>query len=314
MEIILRELKVDAKTVNPTLVADVLLEFPSEMEAPLFISGHICTSDGYKIALLNENSTSGTTHHPLYILTDDDREKRHKENRLNRYACELTAELSSKTIEHIETLREKDSGKDVRFVVKLMCRYLEGALEASLKKDVSQPLSRVRVTKADHPYEIEHSKWIKEFAPKLGIGKFLLLELQIPENKKVPEFWKKLYEQLSKNTQDMEMALRGGDWEKSMLHIRKFYENAKIGDNKPGHKQHKEKFTALLENDGHDKEGIDNFYDGIWQFFEFFSKYIHDQDKKGNISERPHIHKEDAYFAYSMAVGLLNFIGRKISE
>jgi len=33
-------------------------------------------------------------------------------------------------------------------------------------------------------YKIEQSDWIARFAEKLGIGKFLLLELNIPEIKK----------------------------------------------------------------------------------------------------------------------------------
>jgi len=99
-----------------------------------------------------------------------------------------------------------------------------------------------------------------------------------------------------------------------MFYLRKFYENIKIGDNKPGHKDFKVEFDKILKHDQHGNEGIKNFYDALWQLFEFVSKYIHEKDKQGYLNSLPTPHKEDAYLAYSLAVGLLNFVGNKVNR
>lgn len=82
----------------------------------------------------------------------------------------------------------------------------------------------------------------------------------------------------------------------------------------PGHKQFKQELTKLLKDDQHGEEGIKNLYNSIWQLFEFFSKYIHAKDKQGNLSTLPMPLKEDAYLGYSLAMGFLNFIGRKLNR
>ena len=111
----------------------------------------------------------------------------------------------------------------------------------------------------------------------------------------------------------MESCMRKGDWHKTMFYARLFYERIKIGDNKPAHKKFREEFDKLLKKDQHNDEGIQNIYDALWQLFEFISKYTHVEDKQGNSKPIPVTSKEDAYFAYSLALGLLNFISKKIS-
>ena len=88
----------------------------------------------------------------------------------------------------------------------------------------------------------------------------------------------------------------------------------KIGDKKDGNKKFEEELTKLFTEEQHSQEGIQNLIDGIWKFFEYNSKFIHDRDKKGNLNSIPIATKEDAYFIYALGVGLLNVIGKKLSK
>jgi hypothetical protein len=56
------------------------------------------------------------------------------------------------------------------------------------------------------------------------------------------------------------------------------------------------------------QEGIENLIQGIANFFNYYSKIVHDKDRLGNFNPIVVARKEDAYFAYSMAVGLINLL------
>ncbi len=88
----------------------------------------------------------------------------------------------------------------------------------------------------------------------------------------------------------------------------------KIADLKPGNSKYFEEFQKLMFADGHSIEGVENLHTAIWQLFEFTSKYVHEKDKTGNLKPPLVTSKEDAYFAFSICVGLLNLLGRKISK
>lgn len=110
----------------------------------------------------------------------------------------------------------------------------------------------------------------------------------------------------------MESCLRSGDWQKVMFIGRKYFENIKVGDNKPGHNNFKNKLSAAFVEFGHSAEGIKELLDAIWHFFNFVSKYVHDKDRLGNLTTLPTPTRADAFFAYALAIGLLNMIGEKI--
>lgn len=160
---------------------------------------------------------------------------------------------------------------------------------------------------------ISQPTWLKACAPYLEIGDFLLLELRLPENLQVKEFWYTLYSAAANNVHEMERYIRNGDWENTLREARRFFENIKIGDSKTGNTEFKQEFNKLMAAAGHTPEGIGNLHDAIWQLFEFTSKYVHEKDKNGNLKPIIVTSKEDAYFAMSVCVGLLNLIGRKIS-
>lgn len=302
---------VDTQALTPTLTIRIDLEFGYKIEAPISISGRLLSSDGKVISYINEHQINSDNSYGVNILTRTEKDKIYREKTTNSYYAQLTAILSPKAIEHIEIQREKDHEKAVKFSIDLVVKYIDIPTEPpNLTGD---SIIRLQVKRQYNNIVIKQSDWVKNYAPLLGIGNFLLLELQIPDDKKVTEFWKELYAKLTHNLKDIETCLRVGDWQKAMFFARKFYENAKIGDNKKAHGKFKDEFNKLMAKDQHSQEGIDELYTAIWKLFEFISKYVHDKDKDGNLNPLPISTKEDAYFAYSIALGLLNLIGRKIN-
>jgi hypothetical protein len=59
--------------------------------------------------------------------------------------------------------------------------------------------------------------------------------------------------------------------------------------------------------------GLDDFVKSIWHIHDFASKFIHDNDKKGqNLNPIPHPQKEDAYFMYLWTMGFINLLNEKV--
>lgn len=300
---------IDTEALTPTLSIRIDLEFGQKVEAPISISGRLLSNDGKVIAFINEYQISSDNYYGISILTREQKDKLHRDENVIIYNAQLTACLTHKAIEHIEIQREKDPEKAVRFNLDFVIKYI--SIPTKPTNIAAEDLVRLQLKRLNRKLIINQSDWVIKFAPQLGIGNFLLLELEIPDNKKVTEFWKELYATLTHNLKDIETALRSGDWQKAMFFARKFYENAKIGDSKKAHHKFKDEFNKLMTKDQHSQEGIDDLYTAIWKLFEFISKYVHDKDQVGNLSPLPVTKKEDAYFAYAIALGLLNLIGRK---
>lgn len=178
----------------------------------------------------------------------------------------------------------------------------------------TRTVMRFRIERIKTSNTIPQGDWIKRFSPYLGIGKFMLIELKIPDDLLVDEFWQKLYNRVVQNLQEMEKGLKNGDWQNVLTISRKFYENIKFGDKKPRHAKFREQFDVIMKNQGHTDEGIQNLYDAIKNLFSFTSKYVHDKDTAGNLNPIVICTKEDAYLVYSLSIGLLNLIGKKISK
>ena len=304
------KIKVDDLSINPTLICSIDLEFDYSLEIPISVTGKLIGSNNRVLALISEHQINSDYDYGLRLLSKDEKEQSRKENRLHRRFVQLSAQLTQIAIESIENQRDKTSDKSINFSLDLVIKSM------SLTKDISdnrfEDFIKIKIAREYSNVSIEQSEWINKFSEKLGIGKFMLVELKVP-NSEVPDFWNKLFELLRKNVTDMELSIRSGDWQKTMLFARKFFENIKIGDKKKGHKEFREELNKKMTELQHSEKGIQNLYDGIWQFFEFTSKFIHDKDTDGNNYEvLPIPSKEDAYFVYALSVGLLGLLGKNL--
>lgn len=302
---------VDGQALSPTLVVQAELEFAYKLVVPISISGRLLSTDERVLAYLNECQINYENRFDLAVLSGEDRAK-HQRERASIYSASLTACLSPVAIEHLERQRDLDGEKAVRLNVEYVVKYIDVKAEKVI--GVGDNILGFHVKQSRNRVTISQSDWINKYANYLGVGNVLLLELQLPNDLKVNAFWKELYDILAQNVKEMENCLRSGDWFKTMICARRFYENAKIGDGKEIHNEFKNEFMKLMIKDQHNEEGCDNLLKGIWQFFEFISKYSHEKDKKGNIKPIPIAKKEDAYFAYTASVGLLNLLGSKLND
>lgn len=316
MNLVIRNIKVDNQTVESTLCIDVDIEFYEGIEVPISITGQMMLN-GKIISLLGEYKKVSAIDYELIVHDQKAYENKTdvRSNFKRLYSAQLSTKLSPAAIEYIELQREKHPEKSVSFQFEFV---LKSILLKFIPKGTGGPqntdeLLKISVTKPYGVFTINHSDWVNHFTEPLGIGKFLLVGLAIP-SVNVPVFWRALYEKLNGNLSSIEACLKSGEWQQAMLHLRKFYENIKIGDDKPGHKKFRQELDKLLKDDQHGEKGINHFYNALWQLFEFFSKFIHDKDTQGNPNPTPIPHKEDAYLGYSMAVGLLNFIGMKLNR
>jgi len=304
------KIKVDSQSINPTLICSMDLEFDRSIEIPISVSGKLIGSNHKVLSLLNEHQINREYNYGLRLLSKEEKEQSRKDNNSERYYVQLSAELSQLALNSIENQRNKNKDKSINFTIELVIKSL------NLTKDISdnryEDFIQINIEQEYLHPKIEQSEWINNYSEKLGIGKFLLLELNVP-NEHIPDFWSDLFNKLKTNVFEMENSIQSGDWQKTMLFARKFFENIKIGDKKKGHKVFREELNKKMMELQHSEKGIQNLYDGIWQFFEFISKFIHDKDTDGNSYEvLPIPSKEDAYFAYALSIGLLGLVGKKV--
>lgn len=172
----------------------------------------------------------------------------------------------------------------------------------------------MNIQKVQVQYKITQSDWINHFAKSIGVGKFLLLELLVPEDHGVSKQWSGVYKKLSKLVAEIETDNQKGELNFTMILARSYFENLKVENPNSGPSKFRDDFIKLLQENNHSAAGIDDFNNAIWKFFDFLSKYLHEKDKQFNDQAIPIANKEDAYFAYALSVGLLNLISRKMRK
>lgn len=310
MEILISNVSVQTQTLSPSLGISVKVTYNSNFEAPLTISGKLKVGEKY-IALVHEYHFSNNEKIELKILNNTQKPL-YKNNEPSSYYVNLLANLTPEAIDYMEKVREKKTDKSIQ----LNFEFFIKALNSSSHVNSHDNSLSVQISISNHNLykDIEQSDWVRNFSPQLGIGNFLLLELRMPEKKSVHGEWANLYERLCQRLTEIEDAIKNGDWQKALDRSRQFYENLKIGDGKDGHKRFEAELKKLFIKDQHSEEGFKNFLDAIWQLFEYNSKFIHDKDKKGELKPMPLTTKEDAYFAYTLGVALLNVIGKKLNN
>lgn len=302
-------IEVDTQSINPMLKIQVDLEFPYESEIPISISGKLCQQNGKILSVLTEYELNMDNDFGLTLKTEQERKS--KGNSQNRQSVQLCALLSPLAIQSIEEQREKAKNKSAEFYIEFIIKTL--SQPASLDNLQGNDLVRLNIERKPSRIKIEQSDWVDNFAPKLGIGSFLLLELNIAEND-VTDFWRDLTQILKSSILDMERSIRLGEWKKTIEYSRQFFDGLNIKNNRNTGAPFENKLKEVLKAEQHNEEGINDLLKAIKSLFDFTSKYVHPKDKSGILKPYPNAGKEDAYLVYTLSIGLFNLITTKIHK
>lgn len=308
MKLEIQQISIYRESIAPAISFSANIETSYNVEYPYLITGEMLCSG--KVISILQPILENRSEFEIRDISDADDNRNYRENRKNYFRLILIAELNEKKIDFIENERQKNAKKSVALNIRLRV----GAIRFPTIDRASEYKNKIRVEELFESVEIAQNDWLQRFSPSLGIGEFYLVELIKPEPKSTNKIWSDLHETLVENLNQMEEEIKKGDWQRTMEISRRFFENIKIGDKKKGHEKYKEELKKRMQDLQFDEVGINNLFDGIWKFFEFSSKFIHEKSTDGNAKPIPNAKKEDAYFVYSLSVNLTNLIYEKIES
>jgi hypothetical protein len=321
MDIKILLVEIDKDTLEPTLLITAEIEYFESYEMPLFINGKVKAEGGKTISFFNEMQV--TVHqkndfHLRMLSTAAVQNMFHSGNRDRRqHKVKLVAPLSQRAVEHIEQMREKNHEKSALIYFEFLTKHMQLPFypkSADSLKNTEGNFISIEIKHHYLSFTIKQSDWVNNYAPALGVGNFLLLEFKIPQKLKVGSDFAVMYDKLYQRTREMEQAIRASDWKGTMNIARRFYENIKFRGKRQPEKVLEEKLRALFQKDNHTKDGTTDFIEAIFHYHQFISKYIHEKDFETNFMPDVIPTKEDAYFAFTHAVALLNVIGKKVNK
>lgn len=318
-------------SINPEFTLTMNCFLQKNLEIPLEISGHILSEDNKKLSNIHQIFQLETQ--PISLSTREDRYDRE----LNTY-FRLTAPLSHRALDHIETLRTSNSKGDIILNIEIFVKLLESKIILSnmiLSKKEDQNGFYSVLFKYDPEFStsqsnmwvlsgnngpdfintvnkkfanqviIPSSDWVHDYCPVFQIGKFAVFEFLMPE---YTEGTGSIEERLNKSInaiKKMENDILEGEWNEVIEDSRAVWELLRNRD----------EIKDLLKDDGFTDQAIENFNETITQLFKFSSKFLH-QEEIGNRKIMPEMKasKEDAYLIYSLSLNLVNLISKKFQR
>lgn len=227
----------------------------------------------------------------------------------------LRIDLDDRAIQFFENSREKNNERSLIFTLELEFRLLSLPANTDKMLTPSEAFMVMNYKSESLWYQVSQSDWINKFAQQLGIGEFLLVELNIPSPQKTPAKWSELYDRLNLRLWDIKSAITAGDWYKAITKARLFYENLKFGNRHKSDKEFKTELKQMFIDERHSEASFEEFRKLIESFFNFLSKFMHDKDNlNGELNTIPNPSKEDAYMAYTVALAVMNVISSKLSK
>lgn len=330
--------------IEPAIEFPIVLTY-NNLEVPIGIEGILIAEDNKVLSQLQDLSPTGVSGSigslgALGTLRDNN------QSQLNDHKISLISILNVKAIEHINNLRIKNIRGDIKLKLILKIKILQSnAVISSLhlkdSAEIGPPLTQSLRGESivTHKYISQYSpgnnnmwlisgdgnpvflslsylqnelsttiysgSWLQDFAPKLGLGKFIVAELPIPTsitiNGEFTERLNKAMEALRK----MESKIQEGEWTEAVEKCRPVVEL--IRD--------EEMIKLILGKHGYNEDAANSLYASIKGLFEFSSKFHHKVDKDHKtLLPITQAEKEDAYFAYSTSIALVNLITQKINK
>ena len=308
MELKVRDIKPYNQSVIPTIVFNSHIITRTNVEYLMTITGELYC--GNKLVSILQPLLESNRETIIKEISEEENSKNYREDRKDYHGVKLLAELSEKKIEFLENERQSKATKSLELSVRLK---VAGASIPTLDRRADY-LYKNAVEELFSKVEIKQEEWLGTFSNYLGIGEYYLIELAKPNPSTNNEIWSTLYDAIISNINHMELELKQGNWLRTIEVSRQFFENIKIGDSKDGNKTYKDDLMLRMKDLRHDDEGINNLLHGVWQFFEYSSKFIHEKGRRGYAKPIPIPSKADAYFIYSLAINLTNVIFDKVNR
>ncbi len=301
------EIAPDKNAVNPCLLINLEFEFDRYYELPIGFSGRLKTQDGTRLSYIQSEKDQNFQ----YTLRDngltiDQSKTKHDRSKFTK---QLSTELTNNAIDRIELIRIADPKKEISLTVEIDVTTLK------IENNQSQITQlKAEITQTQIIYTIPQSKWIQDFAPHLGIGNYLLIEFPInPTDIEINKLnsWGDKLGRARKRLEEMQNYLALGEWEKVIEASRKVWEIFKLKEKEVVLKS---ELKSLLYLNNYSEEGLDNLLTSIWNMHEYASKFVHEKDKEGSLKPELYAKKEDAYFIYMWAIGLVNMLSEKLKN
>ncbi|MBT9166585.1 MAG: hypothetical protein DDT25_01276 [Chloroflexi bacterium] len=282
-------------------------------------------------------------------VSDQRARENHPFFRMQRFYCPLDATA----LGYIENLRQMDPKKDVHLEFVLTCSFATAnvcmgdfqlgnrigrgdqypVISSYGQGDTSRDNLRILVwpsrgsllemnsTTASLAYTIKVNDWLYDFAPVLGLGRFLVLEILKPDiamvkpselSAEVKEFLERL-ERARGILDQMDKDLLSGEWREVVKKSREFWELFLKESDQLNVKSFIKEFisgtTGLNEKQGENVLGV------AGRLYGYASDlFIHPIDKASGVKEIFTGGKEDAYLSYTLAASFLNMLLSKFKK
>jgi len=163
----------------------------------------------------------------------------------------------------------------------------------------------VRDVYQEIPKTIASSNWVNDFAPQLGIGRFITAELPLPSPVAINKEFAERLNNATEALQKMGEEVKKGEWNEVIKNSRPVAELLKD----------KAMVSSVLTKHAYSEEASNLLFDGIANLFDYSSKFIHKVAKDRTIMPAEiKAEKEDAYLIYSVSIGLLNLFTQKVRK
>lgn len=148
---------------------------------------------------------------------------------------------------------------------------------------------------------ISASDWVQDYAPLLGLGRFVSVELPLPEELELSPTLREKFDAARRAIAQMEEDFKRGDWPELLDHARPvpelFREQNYLRD--------------AFEAEGYPADAIAEFRESLSKLFDFLSKFHHAVDRQGKvIPPRIRPSREEAEIVYALCVTIVNLLAR----
>lgn len=310
-------------SIIPEICIKTKIKIHKGYEIPINIIGDLL-SGGKKIADINGLVREGFSGPQEKIELIADVSKKDEYITLIRKSI---VPLNNRTLDHITELRSTNKKRQVILSFKGFIRVLQSKVmcgkmelvhhERKTMEDVFYGSNLIEII--DVPQEIQITinadDWLYDFCPELQIGKFLTIEYpQLdPMSDPTPGYGpghdsiEKILNSSIDSIKKMQEDINKSEWNRVIEDSRGVVElfNKK-----------KDMIKDLLDRDGYTVQAITELELSIRNLFDLSSKFHHKTDLSNNKVIMPDIKAniEDAFLIYSMSIGLVSLVTKKLKR